>query len=95
MLTPEQIQDNLQKFYQVIESHVSEPRTTKLLSLYQSQEENLALAPASSRAAFHNSFPGGYVDHVLRVVEASIRMYDLWAEMGISTDTFKIGRAHV
>ena len=88
MLTPEQIQDNLQKFYQVIEDHISEPRTTKLLGLYQSQEENLALAPASSRAAFHNSFPGGYVDHILRVVEASIKMYDLWAEMGVSTDTF-------
>jgi len=49
MLTPEQIESNLKKFYQVISDHISEPRATKLLALYQAQEENLALSPASSR----------------------------------------------
>jgi len=88
MLTPEQIQDNLQKFYRVIEEHISEPRATQLLALYQSQEENLALAPASSRASFHNSFPGGYVDHVLRVVEASLAIYELWEGFGTDMSTF-------
>jgi len=55
MLTPEQIESNLKKFYQVISDHISEPRATKLLALYQAQEENLALSPASSRTAFHNA----------------------------------------
>lgn len=82
MLSAEQIQENLQKFYAIIEKYISEPRTTKLLAFYQPQEELLALAPASSKASFHNSFPGGYVDHVNRVVEAALKLSKTWEEMG-------------
>lgn len=82
MLSAEQIQANLGQFYSNIETYISEPRTTKLLALYQSQEDNLAFAPASSRASYHNAFPGGYVDHVNRVVEAAIKVTKLWDNMG-------------
>ena len=82
MLTPEQIASNLEKFYANIEKYISEPRTTKLLALYQEQEEILALSPASSRASYHNAFPGGYVDHVNRVVESALRVTVLWEGMG-------------
>jgi len=82
MLSAEQIQANLEQFYSNIETYISEPRTTKLLALYQSQEDNLAFAPASSRASYHNAFPGGYVDHVNRVVEAAIKVTKLWDNMG-------------
>ena len=82
MLTAEQIQANLEKFYAIIEKYISEPRATKLLALYQSQEENLTLAPASSRSSYHNAFPGGYVDHVNRVVEAALKVMILWEGMG-------------
>ena len=82
MLSAEQISTNLEQFYANIEKFISEPRATKLLGLYQSQEELLAFAPASSRASFHNSFTGGYVDHVNRVVEAAIKVTTLWSEIG-------------
>ena len=82
MLSAEQISTNLEQFYANIEKFISEPRATKLLGLYQSQEELLAFAPASSKASFHNSFSGGYVDHVNRVVEAAIKVTTLWSEMG-------------
>jgi hypothetical protein len=82
MLSAEQIQQNLLKFYELIEAHISEPRATKLLALYQGQEELLALAPASSKASFHNSFPGGYVDHVVRVVESALMVSNLWKAQG-------------
>jgi hypothetical protein len=82
MLSAEQIQANLEKFYANIEKFISEPRTTKLLALYQSQEDNLAFAPASSRASYHNAFPGGYVDHVNRVVESALKVTQLWEDMG-------------
>jgi hypothetical protein len=82
MLSAEQIQVNLEKFYSNIETYISEPRTTKLLALYQSQEDNLTFAPASSRASYHNAFPGGYVDHVNRVVEAALKATKLWEHMG-------------
>jgi hypothetical protein len=82
MLSAEQIQNNLATFYATIEKHISEPRATKLLALYQSQEDLLAMAPASSRASFHNSFPGGYVAHVNNVVEAALKIADLWMDLG-------------
>lgn len=88
MLSPEEIQSNLLKFYELIENHISEPRTTQLLGLYQSQEENLALAPASSRTAYHNAFPGGYVDHVIRVVEVALTLCDVWEKFGADMSTF-------
>lgn len=82
MLSAEQIQSNLEKFYANIEEFISEPRATKLLALYQGQEDNLAFCPASSRTAYHNAFPGGYVDHVNRVVECALKTTKLWEEMG-------------
>ena len=88
MLTAEQIESNLARFYQIIEEHISEPRATSLLALYRSQEENLALAPASSRTAFHNAFPGGYVDHVIRVVDAAISLYSTWEQFCADMNTF-------
>lgn len=82
MLSAEQISTNLGRFYELIEAHISEPRATKLLALYQGQEELLALAPASSKASFHNSFPGGYVDHVIRVTEAALVVRNAWESVG-------------
>jgi hypothetical protein len=88
MLTAETIKENLEKFYGFIETYISEPRKSKLLSLYKDQEEILTFAPASSKAAFHNSFPGGYVDHVNRVVTIALSMSDLWKGFGGRTETF-------
>ena len=88
MLSAEQIQANLEEFYGIITEHISEPRASKLLTLYKHQEEILAMAPASSKASFHNSFPGGYVDHVLRVVKAGFNVRTSWHLMGANIDTF-------
>jgi hypothetical protein len=88
MLSAEQIQANLEEFYSIITEHISEPRASKLLKLYKDQEEILVMAPASSKAAFHNSFPGGYVDHVIRVVTAGFNVRTSWHLMGANINTF-------
>lgn len=88
MLSAEQIQSNLLTFYNYIECYITEPRKSQLLKLYKDQEEILSLAPASSKSAFHNAFPGGYVDHVIRVVDASIKLYKVWEEIGADVFTF-------
>ena len=88
MLKAEQIQSNLEQFYSNIEQYIAEPRRSQLLALYNKQEEILALAPASSKASFHNSFPGGYVDHINRVVAAALAVSTVWMEFGADTDTF-------
>jgi hypothetical protein len=51
MITAEQIQVNLEKFYSIIDEHISEPRKSKLIELYKQQEEVLVMAPASSKAS--------------------------------------------
>lgn len=88
MLSAEKISSNLEKFYKIISEYISEPRASKLLQLYKAQEENLAFAPASSRTAYHNAFPGGYVDHVIRVVETSLALYTVWESTGADLTTF-------
>lgn len=88
MFTPEQLKSNLEEFYSIIEEHISEPRRTKLLGLYNSVEDELVIAPASSRTSYHNAFPGGYVDHVIRVVKAALAMYEVWEAFGADMTTF-------
>lgn len=88
MLSAEQIKHNLDKFYGIIDEHIAEPRKTQLMELYKSKEEILAFAPASSKASFHNSFDGGYIDHVLNVIECAIAVADTWTTRGAYTNTF-------
>lgn len=82
VLSAEQIQANWEKLLNVIDHYVSSPRKEKLLELYSDMAEIMIMAPASSKAHFHNAFPGGYVDHVLRVISAAIQTKKLWEAFG-------------
>lgn len=88
MLSAEQIQQNYNTFISNIEKYIESPRKEQLLDLYKSMEETLVVAPASSKASFHNSFDGGYVDHVNRVVKCAIMVADSWFLQGARTETF-------
>ncbi|MFZ9376911.1 MAG: hypothetical protein ACO25K_07280 [Candidatus Fonsibacter ubiquis] len=46
------------------------------------------LMPAAHKKEYHNAFPGGYVDHVLRVVDCALKLNDVWVEMGVDTSTY-------
>ena len=81
-LTPEQILDNLNKFYSIIDKYITGDRKDKLLDLYNGIEETLAMSPASTRIDHHNCFAGGYIDHVIRVVEAALVFEKVWDRFG-------------
>jgi len=87
-LTAEQISQNWVKLLDIIKETISEPRKTKLLEFYKKYEERLMLMPASHKKEYHNAFPGGYVEHVLRVIECSISLYKLWEKMGSDVTLF-------
>jgi len=87
MLTPEQIKDNWDKFLSNIELYISEPRKQLLLEFYTKHEERFTMMPASHKSQYHNCFPGGYVDHVNRVVEASLKITGVWGALG-AIDTY-------
>jgi len=88
MLSAEQIKQNYETFISNIETHIDSPRKEQLLTLYESIQDILIFAPASSRASFHNSFEGGYIDHVNRVVDCAIDMHQMWYQHGARTETF-------
>ena len=78
MSQEEVIAKNFETLIQVIETHISEPRRSKMVKLYNDLADRMMLAPASSHSTRHNCYPGGYVDHVLRVCDASIGLYEVW-----------------
>ena len=81
-LTAEQIQTNWQTFLGYINHYILDPRRTKLLDFYKKHEEELVIMPASHKKAYHNAFPGGYIDHVNRVVEGALHINEIWAKFG-------------
>ena len=87
-LSPEQIQSNWNKFINNIETYITGIRQTQLLDFYNKHQEELCLMPASHKKAYHNAFPGGYIDHVNRVVECALKLHNVWEEMGADTSTY-------
>lgn len=79
-LSPEDIASNFDKFRTLCEKLGS--RSAAALSLVDHLGERLALCPASSRSEYHAAYPGGLVDHSLRVLGNAMKLvkafgYDL------------------
>jgi len=87
-LSAQEIQNNWLKFTTIIEGHISSPRKEKLLEFYKKFEDRLIMMPASHKKEYHNAFPGGYIDHVNRVVNCALLQSDLWEQMGADMSTF-------
>jgi hypothetical protein len=83
-LSPEQMAENLAKFYSLIDKYISGSRKDKLLEMYKDIEETLATSPASTKISHHNAFAGGYLDHVIRVTEAALVFEKVWDKFGQS-----------
>jgi hypothetical protein len=90
MLTAEQIQNNWEIFLSNIDTHIPEPRRTKLKEFYEKYEDRIILMPAAHKKEYHNAFPGGYVDHVNRVVDCALKLNDIWVEQGVDNSTYTI-----
>ena len=87
-LTAEQIQSNWTEFLSNIEQHITGDRKEKLLAFYKKYEERIILMPAAHKKEYHNAFPGGYVEHVNRVVKAALSLSAIWEGFGADMSTF-------
>jgi hypothetical protein len=87
-LTAEQIVENWEEFLGNIKTYIAKPRQEQLLSFYENLQDRLLLMPASGNTKFHNCFPGGYIDHVNRVVRFSLEFYETWNRLGADLTTF-------
>jgi hypothetical protein len=89
-LTAEQIQDNWNILLSRIDAYISEPRRSNLKAFYEKYSERIILMPAAHKKEYHNAFPGGYVDHILRVIDCALKVNNVWIEMGVDNSTYTI-----
>jgi hypothetical protein len=84
-LTAEQIAKNYEKHLKIIDHYIVD-RGDQVKTMLSDLEDTYVMAPASGKSWYHNAFAGGYVDHVNRVVEYSIKQMKLYKEMGGTID---------
>ena len=70
-LDENKIKEDYDRFMSLIEE---DPRSENLKRMYEDLDQELAEAPAAAVQHHHNAFPGGYLDHVLRVYDISEEM---------------------
>lgn len=71
-LTPEEIASNFEKYRSFLEKIGD--RSEIALSLVDKIGEQLAVCPASSRKEYHAAYPGGLVEHSLRVLTNALKL---------------------
>jgi hypothetical protein len=84
--TEEQLLENLEKFYSLIDKYILSERKNPLIDMYKDLEDNLVISPASTKKNYHNAFIGGFVDHTIRVTEFSIMLDKVWDRFGQTKD---------
>ncbi len=89
-LSAEEIKDNYDTLIEYIEKYIPS-RSNQIIDMLEDLgAERLAFAPASTTEYFHNAIPGGYVDHILRVIKFSIKEMQCFKELGLKIDNFTI-----
>jgi len=81
-LTAEQIQENWQQLRNIITDTFEGERLEKLNKMYDYFEDRMCIAPASGTEYFHYAHVGGYVEHILHVIDLSVKIKDMWKQNG-------------
>jgi len=77
-------------FIEYINTYISNSRKELLIKMYEALSDRVLTAPASSHSTRHNCFPGGYIDHVNRVIKTAIKLFEVWSEAGAATTKFTL-----
>lgn len=78
--------NNVEKCKVLVRDKVPTDKANALLKLIDAMEEQLIVAPASTRLEYHGAFFGGLVDHSLRVVKIMALLNKSY-EAGISSES--------
>jgi len=83
--TAKELKDN----YEQLLNYIKDDKVTddknqkeKLLKLYNDLGERMSVAPASGTKTFHGCYYGGYVQHVLNVLQYTELVYKTWKHVG-------------
>lgn len=89
-ITEKELEQQWCLLMETIELYVTGKRKDNLVSLYESLADRICTAPASSHSTRHNCFPGGYLDHVNRVVRTAIKLYHVWQDEGADVTKYTL-----
>ena len=81
MLEAEKIKQNWERYRDLV-NELFPTRKDALNKMYDDFEERMVFMPASSMEHSHNAFAGGYVDHVLRVMDCALTLHNTWTVSG-------------
>ena len=81
MLEAEKIKSNWERYRELVNQFFP-TRKDALNKMYDELEDRMVFMPASSMEHFHNAFSGGYVDHVLRVMDCALTLHNTWTVTG-------------
>ena len=81
-LTAEQIQENWYQLRNLITNTFEGDRLEKLNKMYDHFEDRMCMAPASGKEQYHYAHVGGYVEHVLHVIDCALKITNLWSAEG-------------
>ncbi len=81
---------NIERLNKYLDEYISLERRKAIRTMYDDLGDKLYLAPASSIESYHNAFPGGYLDHILRVADFSLSTYNLWKQQGMDVSDFDV-----
>ena len=73
-----------------IKTYIKGDRQKPLLKMYEALADRVLTAPASAHTTRHNCFPGGYIDHVNRVVKCALSVYETWKTLGANVSTYTV-----
>lgn len=88
-LSANQIHDNYKKLLDRIDK-IFKTRSVEIKNMYEDLGDRVVFAPASSFAHFHNAMPGGYIDHILRVMDMSMLLHKQWQTAGLKSDNYTL-----
>lgn len=86
MLTSDEVEKNYNKFVSLCEK-VGDHRKDNLLKLVDHFGTRLALCPTSAKKDYHNAFPGGLVDHSLRVLRNVFTLTKMFPDFEVSKES--------
>jgi len=81
-----EIQKNWDRLRNLINNTFEGERLEKLNKMYDYFEDRMCVAPASGTEHFHNAHVGGYVEHVLHVVDLALKFTNVWEADGATID---------
>lgn len=81
--TAEQILENYNKLNQIISDNFEGTQQDNIINMVHHFEDRISETPASARPQYHNCWPGGWLDHTLRVIETSLNVKQMFISMGV------------